>query len=243
MWTDIMSTDNNLTINRTAAKMFGLTTAVYISELCNILVKVQAKKTYDKSGFFKLDRRYVKERTTLGSAEQREAEQILVAAGCMMKKDDPENCICVDMQALVGLITNCDVKDMQSVVSAAKEEMKTKKQESRLEAAAKKKEAIVATMMKSAENESELVKQSLENWIMQMLKVGKGKFTSETFKIGIDTISNYSDSEKKKILDTAVANGWSNLDWIINSLNRSGQLKPKSTKEHKVSGGLSAIEL
>lgn len=243
MWTDIMSTDNNMTINRTAAKMFGLTTAVYISELCNILVKVRAKKTYDQSGFFKLDRRYVKERTTLGSAEQREAEQILVNAGCMMKRDDPENCICVDMQALVGLITGCDVKDMKLVVSAAKEDMKAKKQESRTEAAAKKKEAIVANMMRVANEESDLVKQALENWIMQMLKVGRGKFTLETFKIGISVISKYSDSDKKKILDTAVANGWSNLEWIVNSMSKSGQLKPRSTKEHKLSGGLSDVEL
>ncbi|MBO7079745.1 MAG: hypothetical protein J6W64_08065 [Bacilli bacterium] len=74
---ELMASDSYGRYNRKLMKLAGLNTAVYWSEILDIIIHVVKKKKFDENGFFKIDRKYIEDRTGLEIEDQLDCDAIL----------------------------------------------------------------------------------------------------------------------------------------------------------------------
>jgi hypothetical protein len=126
---DLLSIGNHIMINTNIAKVFGLNTAAYWGELLNVLSQVQKKKTYNEEGYFKLSRKYMEEKTTLTTEEQKECEEILSAANVLMVCPTDKNSIRVNVRNMVSLIAEGKESEIEKISTMARGKTKKTKAE------------------------------------------------------------------------------------------------------------------
>ena len=80
-------------------------TAIYITELLNISRKAYLKSKLYKEKFFKIDRNYIKERTTLSKKEQKELDDILINLNILQIDESSKDLLCVDADAITGVLS------------------------------------------------------------------------------------------------------------------------------------------
>ena len=70
MLLDVFDNDNSISVNYRTIQIFGLPTAVYLTELINIYKKATRKNKLVEDGYFKVDRKYVNNVLCLTPEEQ-----------------------------------------------------------------------------------------------------------------------------------------------------------------------------
>ena len=65
MLIDLLNSYNYLMVNMSAIHIFGLNTAVYCAELLNISKKAYKKKKLIDGVYFEVDRKFIREQTSL----------------------------------------------------------------------------------------------------------------------------------------------------------------------------------
>ena len=73
---DLLSTDMYISFNIKLAHRIGLQAAIYLGELLNINKKAIQKEKIIDGNFFKLNRDYIEQRTTLQKQEQKELDKL-----------------------------------------------------------------------------------------------------------------------------------------------------------------------
>ena len=120
---DILAQSNYMSVSKKAAKIFGLNVAAYLSELVNVAVQVKKKKSADENGFFKLNREYMRDETTLDFAQQLECDAILKMSGIVDYKNQNDPIwIGVDLQALTAILAEEDLSKIEVVNKLSKEQ-------------------------------------------------------------------------------------------------------------------------
>ena len=76
-YVDVLSPSSYGRFNRKLAAIAGLPVAVYWSAILEVSTKVVKKKKYDEDGYFKLDRKYVEEITSIGLEDQLDCDAVL----------------------------------------------------------------------------------------------------------------------------------------------------------------------
>ena len=97
-YVDLVSSDGYGRYNRKFARLVGITAAVYWSEILDISTKVVKKKKFDDEGYFKVDRKYIEERTALTVEEQLDCDSILTNIGVLEVQAAETNMIRVQLR-------------------------------------------------------------------------------------------------------------------------------------------------
>lgn len=228
MYLDLVSQDNYINVNIKSAKLFGLTTAVYLSEILAISSKVCRKKKYDAdTGYFTIDRDYVTEKTTLDAAAQYSCDKILVKAGILDVCDQDPNKVRINTQTYVSIITSEDQAVLKDVAKAAKVSAADKK--------AAKAAGIITTMQKIAcENEDDPDLVNLYQAYVTAVYAAKRYLTRESIKVVKDGLKNFAAGDKAvlvKLLEIGVMHGYTDPAWICDIFSKSYKQQMKVNEQ------------
>ena len=214
MYLDILAEDSYGKYSRKIAQLSDLTTAVYFSEVLDIIKKVVKKGTYDENGFFTLDREYIKERTTIKIDDQINCDSILATVGILTKSDHDLNKIKVDLEKAVAIMIDEDPKRLEAVAK--------KMRLSRTAEAKNKQQIIIAQLKHTVVEPSEILLKAIYNWI-DAVYANKRYLTKRNIEIFQETICRYSQdlNIQVKIIEIAATNGWTDAAWAISDFERN----------------------
>lgn len=208
MLIDLLSMDNYVNYNIQFAQILGLHAAIYVSELLNINEKA-VRKNKTKDGYFTVDREYIKKRTTLDLAEQKELDTFLLNLGILKQDKDSKNVLTLDLTILTSLVSAepATVKDLEKLVKSAKPKKRTKS-------------AVIAdTLKEKVLVENEELKEAYYDWIDAVMhKQGWMSTVSVTSapKV-IDAYCDHNLDLALELLKIASINGYRDIQWAINT--------------------------
>lgn len=111
-----LSTQSYVRANSRFIAVAGLNTAVYIEILCTILTSVDLKNKYDpETGFWKLNRDFVRNRTGILPADQRFCDQALVKLGIIVVDPDDSDKIKVDTKRYLSYLVATEIPEELTV--------------------------------------------------------------------------------------------------------------------------------
>jgi len=222
---------------RKLAKITSLECSAYCSEVLDIGATVLRKKKFDDEGFFKLDRKWVEDRTTICLEDQLNYDSTLQNIGILESSETDPNKIRLHLDVLAGILI--DDTNFQKV-NLVKKNVKV----SRSQAAANKKAGIIITMKKCiSEIDSEL-RSEYEAWIDSVYAAGR--FTTKKIIENFEsTVNSYTTDPtvKKSIISEAITTGYTDPTWIINRYESNRKSGSRSTatklvKEQRTSTGV-----
>lgn len=188
--------------NRTLAKQLGLPAAVYASEILDISAQVYKKGKFSADGFWKLDRKYLEDRTTLTPEQQEEVESILVALEILDKQG--KNQLRFRLDKLFNILSgDVTISEEQLSVLCEKKPKLTKK------------EAILLSLKKCINEPDPDLHLAYENWLDVVYEKGVCKKVQiESF---INDINNYTTDKATKlaILKVATQAGYKVAEWCF----------------------------
>lgn len=215
MYTDLLSGNQYIMANIKIMKIFGRDVAIYWAEILNIMPKVVKKKKFNQStGFFTIDRAYVEDRTTLTVDEQYNCDQSLSKANVLEEDPEDRNSIRVHTEAMVSLITEEDPKILKAIAKQCKTGAKA--------AAENKREAVIATMQRIADDPDTDLKSKYADWV-ESVYANKRYLTKASVQLFQNAVNSYTANKNTKLqlLDTAIAHGWTDFEWVRNTYERN----------------------
>lgn len=240
MLLDLIEPANQEMFNIKLAHTIGLNAAVYCGELLNIIGQVTRKKKFDENGFFKLNRDYVFQRTTLTVEEQLNIDSALSKIN-LIKKDleNPDN-IKLDITLLGDIIANEDL----TISDDLKKRTKLKNSKEAREA---KKASITQALKKSITITDKELNTALCGWIDSMA-AAKKLITKECVVEFQKTMNNYTKGDLDlalRLVQIATINLYRDCAWAINIYEKDMKKVAKAgyniiinrVKEENISSG------
>ena len=222
MLIDLISQSNYQSYNVIIARVFGLETAVYLNALIEINEKaIRKNKLHDN--YFTIDRKYIKNRTTLSISQQKKIEDTLIKVNIIHKNG--MDCMRVDINTLISLMAVENegvVKDLTSLKNTIPD--KTQKSMSILK-------SVKANINKSYPID---MKVAYEEWLDVIMN--KFGFVSKQMLFQaqscVDEEANHNANKAIDIIHIASANGWKDMKYAIKRYNQnnSGAVKVYQNK-------------
>ena len=223
MLVDVLSSDNYLYVNVGAVKILGLNNAIYCSELLRIYRKATKKKKIDDKGFFKVDRTYLKSRTSLSFEEQVECESSLSRINLVTINKDYLDTIKFDDKLYMSIITQEDSKFLNELAKKVRTSKQTAKEV--------KRDRIILALKDNISNADEDIHTALEKWIDTLFINSKVLMTKETIAEFENSLVSYCGTDKKKalrLIEIATSQSWKNCLWEIKAYEQEQSLSKKN---------------
>lgn len=205
---DLLSTDMYVSYNVKLAHRVGLQAAIYVAELLNINRKAVLKDKVDDNGFFKVDRNYVEERTTLTKEDQKKLDDLLVDLSVLSKKDKDQ--LNLNTDNLTGLL----LEENDRIVTEISKEVSKKSRTKR----ATKQEIIQANLKESINTQNDELRKAYEVWIDSVI-AKQGWMSKASILEGQKLVDDYTNRDLDlalKIINIAATNGYRDIRWAIN---------------------------
>lgn len=232
---DVLSSDSYGSYNIKLAKLAGLQTAVYWGCILNVISKVVKKKTYDQSGCFKLDRKYVENQTTLTEAEQGLCDKALERLEVVKVDPADNNRIYVDQEKLFLILINDDQTVLKSVGKATKV--------SRMDKAAGKREGII-NRLKSRVNEPDPELFELYGKLIETC-YDRGMTQNAQIDLFQQEINEYTSDQKVKVdlLTIGISRGYKVFEWCKSIYEKEYRPTASRPAAQKVASAVSETNL
>ena len=213
MYCDLLSSDNYGSFNIKLAKIANLETAVYWAELLNIIKKVLKKQKFDENGFFKLDRKYIEDRTTLTTEDQYNCDSALAQLGVLESEVDDKDQVRVNLELMTSILIDDDAKKLVQIGKQLKVKKST--------AAKNKVDAIKASMKESIVEPDLSILEALKDWV-EAIYANKNFLTKKVIETFQTTIKQYSNDKtvQLKIIELATIHAYKDAAWAINLFER-----------------------
>ena len=218
MFIDLLSTDNVGNYNIKLAHLMGLNAAVYIATIINIFNKAQRKNQLIEGTFFKVDRAYITEKTTLTEEEQIEAENSFVDIAVLTRYPRDKNIIHLDIRMLASIITDDDVQVLSNIEQLAKIKKKPKRDS--------KRQHIIEELKNSIECFNDELKQAYCDWVDGVYSNPTGFLSKKSIVLFQQTLNDFTKGDLDlalKVLDIATIHGQRDCQWAINTYNKNKQ--------------------
>lgn len=213
MFLDIYYNESNYgTYNVKCAQIFGLTCAIYLSEILDIYQKAHKKNKIDEEEYFKLNRDYIRERTTLDRTQQSELDDILSSVKVLQLKDKDH--LKIDVDHLTAILTSRDEELLKSISNECKYQSKEQKRES-------KNRALIENLKSSIECSNDELLAALRNWVESVCEKNfMNKATVKSFQKVLDGYCRGDLDMALEIVDIATKKSYKECQWAINIFER-----------------------
>lgn len=220
MLLDIMSPYSYLQVNTKMISIFGLNVATYWAELLNIYSRVIKKKkdeVIQSNGYFTIDRDYIKQRTSLDTADQLKCEKALVNIGSLAVDEDNPNKICISLNRMFEILSEDDT----AVILDLQKKAKSRKSGSSTET---KKFMISQNIKKAIVTADTDLRAAYDAWVEALVE-GKGTLTKAGAEIFQRTVESYSTVKpiRLKIVEIATVHLYKDAQWAINMYERDSK--------------------
>lgn len=209
-----------------AIRVFGLHSAVYVAELLNIYKKAKLKKklitAVDGGEYFKVDRKYIADRTSLSVEDQLACDINLAKVNIITKYNNEADTIKFDVELFASLIADEDVKLVSKVIEKVRVDTpkatKATKQERIIQ---NLKEGIICS------NHELLV--ALRGWIDSIFAGPSPYLSKRQIEIFQSIMNNYTKGDLDlalKLVEIATIHTYKDCQWAINLYE--GKVPPKA---------------
>ncbi len=206
---DLLSTDMYFSVNIKLAHRIGLHAAIYLGELLNINRKaIQKEKTIDNT-FFKLNRDYIEQRTTIQKQEQKEIDKLLEELS-IINVGTNKDILSINTNALTGLLLDDNSELVDKILQPVKKRRMTKQ------------ETITANLKNNICTDNEELRKAYEEWIDAVI-ARQGWMSTASVRDGQDIIDKYTNKDLDmalKIIEIGAINGLRDLTWAINTYEK-----------------------
>ncbi len=216
MLIDLLNSQNYIMVSIDAINIFGLNTAIYCAELLNIYKKAYLKHKLIQDTYFKVDREFIEQRTSLDAKEQVKCDINLSKVDVISRLDDDDpDTIKLDIEVYASLLSSEDIKILEKVSKAVKQTSpKGIRQADKQRAINKVKDSIECKDID--------ILFALKGWVDSLFDQGKGlsKIQARYFK---DKLDEYCNGDKKaalKIIEIATIHGYIDCQWAISLYER-----------------------
>lgn len=227
-------------VNIDAIHRFGLQLATYCAALLNVSKKAQTKKKIYNGKFFKLDREYITNQTSLTLEEQYACDKNLAKISVINVDEKDPDLIHIDVEQFASILASEDIK----LVAKVSEKVKVANPKGVKEASRKH---YIQNLKQSFECKTPEIMFALYGWI-DTLMADPGRYISAVqvrlFKDKLDDYCNGDIEKAKRIIELATSHGYSDCEWAINLYERSNKMISTSNTsqirvtEQKQSSGL-----
>ena len=215
MLLDLLSSSNQLSFNIKVAQLVGLNSAVYLSELMAINEKaIRKNKTHNVNGldFFKVDRKYIAERTTITVTEQYKLDNNLSKNKIIQICAENVDTVYVDINMLCVLLGG---EVDKSVISEIKATNKKKSQ-------SKEEKLAALKQVRLAEIKTTVVtlREAYADWIEAGLsRYGGGKFSNAIVRTCEQQVENFAQGNLEIALAIIKGNyqGYNTMKYSIDN--------------------------
>lgn len=209
MFLDIYYNESNYgTYNVKCAKIFGLICSIYLSEILDIYQKAHKKNKIDEEEYFKLNRDYIKERTTLDRNQQAELDEILSSVKVLYLKDKDH--LKIDVNHLTSILTSKDEELLKSISNECKYQSKEHKRES-------KNKAVIENLKASIDCSNGELLGALRCWVDSVCE--RNFLNKTSVKAFQDVLYQYTKGDLDmalEIVNIATKKGYKECQWAIN---------------------------
>ena len=203
---ELLATDMYVSYNVKLAKTLGLNASIYLSELININRKA-IEKNKIKDGYFKINRDYIEERTTLNKADQKDLDKILSEVKAI-SIGETSDMLKVDMDVLTSLILG-DQKIVTELPGSKR-------------GRPSKQEIIMRALKANIETTNPELRQAYEDWI-DAVSAKNGWMTKVHVLEGQRVIDEYTKKDLDmalEIVKIATMGGYRDMTWATSEFEK-----------------------
>lgn len=226
MLLDIFNEDNSITINLKTIKVFGLPTAVYLTELINIFKKATRKNKL-QDGYFKLDRKYIYNLLDLSIEEQLVCDANLLKTSVLKRLSEDPNMMKIDLNLYLSILNSDDVKLIEDV----RKEMKTTRPKG---TTLSQRQITINNLKDSIECSNYELLTALRNWVDGVYARPNGFLSKTAVTIFQNTLNNYTKGDLDlalRIVQIATIQGYRDCSWAIELYEKDQKQQKKTDKE------------
>ena len=223
MLLDVFDNDNSISVNYRTIQIFGLPTAVYLTELINIYKKATRKNKLVEDGYFKVDRKYVNNVLCLTPEEQIICDLNLIKTSVLKKSSDNPDILKIDIKLYLSLLCSEDMKLYDDV----KKQMKVQKPKGTKES---QRQQYINVLKNSIECSNYELLTALRDWVEGVYARPNGFLSKSSIKIFQDTLNSYTKGDLDLALrvgQIATVQGYRDCQWANNMLEDSEKRKKK----------------
>lgn len=223
MLLDVFDNDNSISVNYRTIQIFGLPTAVYLTELINIYKKATRKNKLVEDGYFKVDRKYVNNVLCLTPEEQIICDLNLIKTSVLKKSSDNPDILKIDIKLYLSLLCSEDMKLYDDV----KKQMKVQKPKGTKES---QRQQYINVLKNSIECSNYELLTALRDWVEGVYARPNGFLSKSSIKIFQDTLNSYTKGDLDlalRVVQIATVQGYRDCQWAINMLEDSEKRKKK----------------
>lgn len=209
---DLLSTDIYVSYNSYLAQIVGLHASIYISELININRKAIKKEKLIED-YFRVDRQYIEERTTLKRQEQWDLDKSLSDIDIISIGED-KDLLKVNMDSLTGVMLEKDKKIISEASNIVKRGRPSKK------------ETIIRNLKSYIKVSNSELYEAYSSWIDSVMEK-QGWMSKDAVIEGqkiIDAFCNRDLDLALDLLKIASIGGYRDINWAINDYNKNHRL-------------------
>lgn len=216
MLIDLLNSYNYLMVNMSAIHIFGLNTAVYCAELLNIYKKAYMKKKLIDGVYFEVDRKFIREQTSLVEEDQAACDLNLKKIKIIDFYNEDPNIIKFDFELFASLITSEDMKKIKKISDSVKIETPRGTKITQ-------KEIILSKLKESIQNDNDKLNEALKEWL-ETIYTKQGWASKKSIEVFQQTLYNYTQGDLNKalkIVEIATVNGFRDCQWAINDYEKA----------------------
>jgi len=231
MFTNVFDSGNSLIINCKSVELFGLNAAAFLTEAIAIQRKATEKGKLVEDRFTELNRKYITSRTSLSIEDQLVCELTLNSVGIVEKHPDKVNCIYVDLERYIEILSNEEAE--------AREKVKRRAQIlSTMNVSKPAQLSIIEALKKSLDNEPcRELGEAMKDWIDGVYASPKGFLSLPAVKLFKETLYEYIREDIQKGLDIvqlATIQGYMDCNWAINQYEQEMHIRKSTRKGNKL---------
>ena len=212
MLLDLLSNNYTATYNVRVANYLGINVAIYLSRILDVYEKVVRSNSLVEDKYMTLDDdwiEYIAKHTALTKSNQEKAEQSLIDAKLIERKD--ENHMALDIDRIAKIFADESVTTIQTKRRKRNSDVPTKR------------EAIFNNLKTSIATTNDELRQAYEDWIDSVCANPKGflsKKSIQIFQKTVDDFSNHDLDVALKLIEIATVGGFRDATWAIESYKR-----------------------
>lgn len=213
---DLLNPENNSTFNYKLANILGLEASIYLSRVISINQKAIKKKLI-YNNFFKIDRAYITEKTTLKVSKQKEIEKNLAELNIIVINKDDADLISLNLSVLISIFNDNNEEVKKEVKRVAGQTKETKKL------------AIARALKNHIDTPNDEIREAYYNWIDTVVQTKSMNVT--TVESAQKILRKFTSDAKValEIINIATANSYMDLTFAINNYTRLMNVMAKET--------------
>jgi hypothetical protein len=234
MLLDIFDQNNSIIVNYKTIQVFGLPTAVYLTELLEIYKKATKKNKLFDDQYFKVDRKYVSNLLNLTGEEQLICDANLHKIGILKKHSDDPDIIYLDVNLYLSLLAEEDVKLIEDV----KKQMKVTRPKGVKQS---QRQQLINNLKNSIECSNYELLTALRDWVDGIFAKPTGFLSKTAIKAFQETLNNYTKGDLDlalRLVQIATIQGYKDCQWAINVYEKDKSIRrnvnPVRVTEQKV---------